>query len=51
MAAVVHRLRGLLADWLAALGAWRLGFAVFTALLLGWAGPQLAAIRHPRLDE
>ena len=44
-------LRGWLVAWLAALGPWRLAFAGLTALLLSWAGPQLAAIRHPRLDE
>ena len=38
-------------DWLVALGPWRFGFASLTALLIGWGGPQLAGMRHPRLDE
>lgn len=40
-----------LRDWLRALGPWRLGFAVVTALVLGWTGPHLGGLRHPRLDE
>ncbi|MFZ9973397.1 MAG: phosphatase PAP2 family protein [Vulcanococcus sp.] len=41
----------LLRDWLKALGPWRFAFAVLTAVLIGWGGPQLAALRRPRLDE
>ena len=41
----------LLRDWLKALGPWRFAFAVLTAVLIAWAGPQLAALRRPRLDE
>lgn len=37
-------------DWLKALGPWRLAFAVATAVVLAWAGPQLAATRCPALD-
>jgi membrane-associated phospholipid phosphatase len=41
----------LLRDWLRALGPLRLGFAVVTAVLLGWVGPRLTALRQFGLDD
>jgi undecaprenyl-diphosphatase len=43
-------IRGLLRQWLAALGPWRLGFALATAGGLALFGPQLAATRRPPFD-
>jgi undecaprenyl-diphosphatase len=41
----------LLRDWIKALGPWRLGVAVLTAVLLGWAAPKLTALGQSQLDE
>ena len=40
----------LLREWLAALGRWRLLFALATAIALATLGPQLAASRKPAFD-
>lgn len=37
-------------DWLRALGPWRLAVVVLTAVVLAWAGPQLAATKRPLFD-
>ena len=41
---------GLVIDWLRALGRWRLGFALLTAVLLAVVGPRLAAEKRPAFD-
>jgi undecaprenyl-diphosphatase len=41
----------LLRAWLKALGPWRLGVAVLTAVLLGWAALKLTALSQSQLDE
>ena len=48
---LLPRLSVLLRQWLAALGPWRLAFSAALVPLLAWAGPQLAATRHPRFDQ
>lgn len=40
----------LVIDWLRALGRWRLGFALLTAVLLAGVGPRLAAEKRPAFD-
>ena len=44
------RILPLLREWLAAVGRWRLLFALATAVALSTLGPHLAASRKPALD-
>ena len=44
------RLRDWFKAWLTALGPLRLLVTALIAVVMAWAGPQLAATRHPRFD-
>ena len=46
----MNRFLPLLREWLAAVGRWRLLFALATAVALAALGPQLAATRKPPFD-